>query len=318
MLAVILVLTGKKSVDIVTSSSELAKRDADKQKDFYALFGITVGHNIEDSLKKKPAIYENDIVYGDVSNFQADILREDFLQQKTRERRLCQTVIVDEVDSMFIDQGRDATRLSEPFPGIHHLNNLFAFIWRRLFEIGQSAGDNIANVNEEELYHSLKTAVMDLTGMRWYTDEDINTYTRFFITHHLNGFKTNCRFLLNGVNNKALLGPVGNSRTEDLPKAPSVDFYFNKHKQPQPETDKDDKPYDLFDELTDVLKSRSELKIQILFAYNLDDSHWTLAELKLLKSNDQYEINVFVNDPRGAGEMSDVDFQLLTSQFNFG
>lgn len=309
MLAVILVLTQKTSVDIVTSSSELAKRDAEKQKDFYALFDISVGHNIVESLEEKSIIYKNDIVYGDASNFQADILREDFLQQKTREGRLCNAVIVDEVDSMFIDQGRDATRLSEPFPGVHHLNNLLAFIWRRLFEIGQSAGDNIANLNEEQLYHTLKTAVMDLTGMRWYTDEDISTYTRFFITHQLKGFKTGCRFLLNDVN-KVLLAPVGNSRAEDCPQAPAVDFYFNKHKQPH--TDKDHKPYDLFDELTHMLRSQPRLKIQILFAYNLDDCHWTLAELELSKSNEQYEINVFVHDPRGAGEMSDADFQLLS------
>src|SRR6202044_1181615 len=47
MLAVLCALKGKK-IDIVTSSSELAKRDAEEQQPFYELFGLSCGHNISD------------------------------------------------------------------------------------------------------------------------------------------------------------------------------------------------------------------------------------------------------------------------------
>lgn len=128
MLAVVQVLKGHK-VDIVTSSEVLAARDAEEKSKFYSLFGMTVSDNCDNSRSWAKDCYEKDVVYGDTLNFEADILCDEYKRYGTRCSRPFNTVIVDEVDNMLIDEKLRMTLLSTPTPGMSALTPILEAIW---------------------------------------------------------------------------------------------------------------------------------------------------------------------------------------------
>ncbi|CAF3445884.1 unnamed protein product, partial [Rotaria sp. Silwood2] len=122
MLAVYLSLeSSKKYVDIITTSEILAQRDTQEFASFYQMFNLTVGHNCHDPSENSN--YNFDIIYGTVTQFAGDLLRTEFyLNKEVRGDRPYSTVIVDEVDSMFIDQREHFTQLASLTPGYKSLN----------------------------------------------------------------------------------------------------------------------------------------------------------------------------------------------------
>ena len=130
ILAVIKWLQGH-TVDIVTSAEHLAERDAKEMSDFYSLFGLSVSNNKDLSHGFKKC-YSDDIVYGCPGTFQGDLLRHEFESQNTRGERKYDTVIVDEVDNMLIDDARHITMLSGSMPGFEHLLTLLVNFWNIL------------------------------------------------------------------------------------------------------------------------------------------------------------------------------------------
>ncbi|CAF3715511.1 unnamed protein product [Rotaria sp. Silwood1] len=129
MFAAIKALNGHK-VDIVTTSPLLAKRDAENKQPFYRMLNLTVGENSGTS-STKPC-YKNDIVYGDVNEFQFDILRDEYSLLGTRCGRPFDIAIVDEVDSMLIDDNSKICRLSGKIPAIEELKVLLTLIGQEL------------------------------------------------------------------------------------------------------------------------------------------------------------------------------------------
>lgn len=128
MLAVFKALENFK-VDVITSSTELAKPQAEKLAKFYSSFELTVSHNCKDDPIKIKERYKSDVVYGAASDFQGDILRDEYSKMGTRSGRKCEIAIVDEVDSMFIDGKNHIVMLSSPMPAMDHLCPLLASIW---------------------------------------------------------------------------------------------------------------------------------------------------------------------------------------------
>ncbi|UJR06676.1 hypothetical protein I4U23_010962 [Adineta vaga] len=131
----------KQHVDIITSSMTLAKRDAQERKSFYEYFNITVAHNNDEtSYTSGPKqCYHADVVYGNSSQFQFDLLRHEFSLLNTRtlnkEKNLLRrfdAVIIDEVDSMLIDENSTLARLADQLPGMEWLNPLLFGIWRAI------------------------------------------------------------------------------------------------------------------------------------------------------------------------------------------
>ena len=110
-LAAYLALLGNK-VDIISSSISLADEDADNKeiKAFYEFLGLTSGKASNDE-------YDKDIVYGDTLNFEAGILKEEFKEQEVRHKRPFDCVIVDEVDSISLDNIISMAQLTDSFPG---------------------------------------------------------------------------------------------------------------------------------------------------------------------------------------------------------
>ena len=130
MLAVIKCLQGH-TVDIVTSSPILAKRDAIEMTPFYEMFDISVTDNENRSGGAK-SWYSKDIVYGSAGNFQGDLLRHEFEWWGTRGERQYDTVIVDEVDNMLIDSAQHITMLAGPMPGFEYLQGILLSCWNAL------------------------------------------------------------------------------------------------------------------------------------------------------------------------------------------
>jgi len=128
MLAAVKALQGEK-VDIITSSEVLAARDAEEKKSFFNLLGLTVSDN---SSNNAPDCYKANVVYGDITDFEGDLLRHEFNRLNTRRDRGFSTVIVDEVDSMCIDNLGSSTRLGSHFVGLEYLDILLTAIWQQL------------------------------------------------------------------------------------------------------------------------------------------------------------------------------------------
>ena len=100
-------LTGE-GVHIVTVNEYLAKRDMEWMGQVFAFLGLTVGVTLsQQSPEDKRAAYQCDITYGTNSEFGFDYLRDNMVTQRSRRvQRGLRFVIVDEVDSILIDEAR--------------------------------------------------------------------------------------------------------------------------------------------------------------------------------------------------------------------
>ena len=100
-------LTGK-GVHIVTVNDYLARRDADWMGKIYAFLGLSVGVNVpqmEPDAKRQA--YAADITYGTNNEFGFDYLRDNMaMRVEERYQRGLHFAIVDEVDSILIDEAR--------------------------------------------------------------------------------------------------------------------------------------------------------------------------------------------------------------------
>ncbi|CAB1422912.1 unnamed protein product [Pleuronectes platessa] len=136
MFAALRVLRGEK-VDVVSSSSVLCQRDAEEWNNFYKYFDITADTNTnktKDEDRKK--CYQKDVVYGTIETFAADHLRQIFEMKDVRTDRSYQCIIIDEVDSLLLDQGVQLTYLSSPMVSMQHLNVILAMIWGHASQYG--------------------------------------------------------------------------------------------------------------------------------------------------------------------------------------
>ena len=100
-------LTGK-GVHIVTVNDYLAKRDAEWMKPIYEFLGLIVGINVSgmQPIEKKTA-YVADITYGTNNEFGFDYLRDNMVfDLSQRVQRPLHYAIIDEVDSILIDEAR--------------------------------------------------------------------------------------------------------------------------------------------------------------------------------------------------------------------
>lgn len=100
-------LTGQ-GVHVVTVNDYLARRDADWSRPFYTFMGMTVGCNIPGmSPEEKRAAYACDVTYGTNNEFGFDYLRDNMAYAKEqRVQRSLNYALVDEVDSVLIDEAR--------------------------------------------------------------------------------------------------------------------------------------------------------------------------------------------------------------------
>ena len=107
-LAVYLNALASKGVHVVTVNDYLASRDAQWMGKLYNFLGMSVGINLSQlSREEKQAAYNADITYGTNNEFGFDYLRDNMVYEaKDRVQRGLNYAIVDEVDSILIDEAR--------------------------------------------------------------------------------------------------------------------------------------------------------------------------------------------------------------------
>ncbi len=100
-------LSGK-GVHIVTVNDYLAKRDSEWMGNIYRYLGLSVGLIIQGlDTKQRQEAYNSDITYGTNNEFGFDYLRDNMVIYKNQiAQREHQFAIVDEVDSILIDEAR--------------------------------------------------------------------------------------------------------------------------------------------------------------------------------------------------------------------
>ncbi|MCV6574840.1 MAG: preprotein translocase subunit SecA [Cohaesibacter sp.] len=175
-----------KGVHVVTVNDYLAKRDGEWMSQVYGFLGMSTGiiiHGIEDDERK--AAYEADITYGTNNEYGFDYLRDNMkydLDQMVQ--RGHHFAIVDEVDSILVDEARTPLIISGPLDDRSDMYNSIDTFIPKLedshFEIDEkSKSATFTEEGTEFLENLLKEAGM-LQGNSLYDIENVT------IVHHLN------------------------------------------------------------------------------------------------------------------------------------
>jgi preprotein translocase subunit SecA len=135
-LAIYLNALSGRGVHVVTVNDYLAQRDANWMGPIYENLGLTVAalQNGQDSKTRKEC-YEADIIYGTNSEFGFDYLRDNMVTEAERRvQKELNYAIVDEVDSILIDEARTPLIISGTAERSNELYRTFATIIPRLKE----------------------------------------------------------------------------------------------------------------------------------------------------------------------------------------
>ncbi|HEY4941269.1 MAG TPA: preprotein translocase subunit SecA [Rhizomicrobium sp.] len=110
-------------VHVVTVNDYLAKRDADWMGQIYKFLGLTVGcvvHGLSDEERKEA--YNCDVTHGTNNEFGFDYLRDNMKYSiATMSQRGHSYAIVDEVDSILVDEARTPLIISGPTDDLTHM-----------------------------------------------------------------------------------------------------------------------------------------------------------------------------------------------------
>ncbi|MEJ6476349.1 preprotein translocase subunit SecA [Pseudoalteromonas piscicida] len=105
-----------KGVHVITVNDYLAKRDAETNRPLFEFLGLTVGCNVPGMMpQQKKQAYAADITYGTNNEFGFDYLRDNMaFSVEERVQRPLNYAVVDEVDSILIDEARTPLIISGP------------------------------------------------------------------------------------------------------------------------------------------------------------------------------------------------------------
>ncbi|XP_035714923.1 uncharacterized protein LOC110858986 [Folsomia candida] len=127
-----------RTVDIYTSSLELAQRDMRLHEKFLEILDITVSCNVDSfpySSGTKNCYIKNkkqiDIVYGTVSQFCFDFIRHKYFFLDTLGNRVGEKVILDEADNLLIDEFLTTAKLSAVTPGMDLFKTVYFLLWEK-------------------------------------------------------------------------------------------------------------------------------------------------------------------------------------------
>ena len=138
-----------KGVHVVTVNDYLANRDAQWMGRLYNFLGLTVGVNLPQMTREaKQAAYGSDITYGTNNEFGFDYLRDNMVYEtQDRVQRLLNYAIVDEVDSILIDEARTPLIISgqaEDHTALYiAMNQVVPFLTRQEGEADPRTGEGV-------------------------------------------------------------------------------------------------------------------------------------------------------------------------------
>ncbi len=181
-------------VHLVTVNEYLAQRDADWMGPIYKFLGLTVGviKNAQDSAEKRAA-YRCDITYGTNNEFGFDYLRDNLaFSLDDRVQRGLVFAIVDEVDSILIDEARTPLIISGPAEENDELyikvNKLVPRLSRQEAEDGPgdySVDEKQKQTHLTEAGHEVVEQLMVESGLLR-EGESLYDPTNIRLMHHLN------------------------------------------------------------------------------------------------------------------------------------
>jgi len=141
-------LTGK-GVHLVTVNDYLARRDAEWMGGIYRLLGLSVGvivHGLDDRQRKEA--YGCDITYGTNNEFGFDYLRDNMkFDLEDMVQRGFHYAIVDEVDSILIDEARTPLIISGPVE--HSENKIYVEVKPLVINLKRKQGSVIRSILQD-------------------------------------------------------------------------------------------------------------------------------------------------------------------------
>ena len=152
-------------VDIVSSNRDLAQDGMRKCQPFFSSLGLQAAVNCTEDDDTNQQAYKSHIVYGDVGSFQRDVLTEESKPGGTSFSARCtdpstNCLIVDEVDSMFLDKGQHMLYLSHETAALKHLETLFIMIWSAVLSVSEESENQKLPVGEVIHQLALKLSVL--------------------------------------------------------------------------------------------------------------------------------------------------------------
>ncbi|OIO54339.1 hypothetical protein AUJ46_03300 [Candidatus Peregrinibacteria bacterium CG1_02_54_53] len=169
-----------KGVHVVTVNDYLAKRDATWMGMLYEALGLTVGIIVhEKSNDERKEAYACDVTYGTNNEFGFDYLRDNMVTSLSRQvQRGLHYAIVDEVDSILIDEARTPLIISQPAGESTDKYRQYALL------VGQLVENVDFNKDEKQ-----KTAVLTEDGVKKMEQllglDNIYTEKGFAEVHHI-------------------------------------------------------------------------------------------------------------------------------------
>ncbi len=190
-------LSGK-GVHIVTVNDYLAKRDSEWMGKIYRFLGLTVGliiHGMDSDEKRKA--YAADITYCTNNELGFDYLRDNMvLYKENRVQRGHNFAIVDEVDSILIDEARTPLIISgqgSKSSDLYVSANRFALSLKmiKVAEMDDKATDDDTNYDGDYVVdEKAKTATLTPSGVKkaekFFNIENLNDSENIEIAHHIN------------------------------------------------------------------------------------------------------------------------------------
>lgn len=136
-----------RGVHIITVNDYLARRDAEWSRPLFEFLGMTVACNVAGMPpQEKRSAYQADILYGTNNEFGFDYLRDNMaFSPQDRVQRPLHYAIVDEVDSILIDEARTPLIISGAAEDSSELymrmNTIVPNLKRQLMENGEEVGE---------------------------------------------------------------------------------------------------------------------------------------------------------------------------------
>ena len=185
-------LTGK-GVHVVTVNDYLAKRDAEWMGKLYTFLGLSIGINLSQMpTDSKRQAYAADITYGTNNEYGFDYLRDNMVHEReARVQRGLNYALIDEVDSILIDEARTPLIISGQADGSIALYNQINVVASKLIAQTEEEGEGDFWVDEKgqnvvlsELGHEHAENLLTESGM---LPEGSSLYEAANITlvHHL-------------------------------------------------------------------------------------------------------------------------------------
>ncbi|RNA04041.1 pre translocase subunit, partial [Brachionus plicatilis] len=147
------------TVDILTSSELLAERDAIESEHFFKLFNLNVSNNCDLDASQYEHVRQNryqnnQVIYGVIGNFQRDLLLTKYYAKPIR-KELATCLIVDEVDSMCIDNMCNTLYISHQIADLKYLKDVYVYIWQAV-NMFDTAEYTVKNVEKIKSFIELK------------------------------------------------------------------------------------------------------------------------------------------------------------------